>query len=285
MAHLISENLIQLGQSVVSVRNFSESVESSLQFLLHDLKKSQGAPSTTFLIRDIKEGNNRFQVSRDEEFPHNTDTVGKVCTYLIGEIIYHLIDKNSTELLLHAACLTFQNNGLLLPGVSGAGKSTLTSWLLENGFGYITDEIVSVNLQSLRVEGLSRPLNIKHRGMDAIRKANIGNLQNARIIDGSISHLVEHRAFNPNFTPTDTSVKVVIFPRYSATEHFSLNPISTAKVALLLMQAFVNARNHTEHGFHDITTFARSVKGFELTYSNFNQLDELKNQILPFLNH
>ena len=283
MVEYCSKTFVQLGQCAVVIRNYSQSLEPSLQFLLRDLKSEKSRTEIKFTIDDGKTDAKEYVIKRGDSFPHRAKTAGEVCTYLIGEIIYHLIDKNEKDLLLHAACLTYNGMGLLLPGVSGAGKSTITAWLLENGFGYLTDEIVSVNLGTWLTEGLARPLNIKLLGMEAIRNAKIGKLENATILDSSISHLVEHRAFNPHFVRETTHIKVIVFPRYSATKDFSLTEISSAKVTLLLMQAFVNARNHAEHGFHDISKFARSVKGLELTYSNFDELAALKQKLLEMM--
>jgi len=41
---------------------------------------------------------------------------------------------------VHAACLTFDGEGMLIAGDSGAGKSTLSVALAQNGFGYISDD-------------------------------------------------------------------------------------------------------------------------------------------------
>ena len=47
-------------------------------------------------------------------------------------------------MLFHAAALTWQSRGILLPAFTGAGKSTLTAWLLGQGFSYLTDELAFV---------------------------------------------------------------------------------------------------------------------------------------------
>jgi hypothetical protein len=41
---------------------------------------------------------------------------------------------------VHAACLTFDSEGMLIAGDSGAGKSTLSVALAQNGFGYVSDD-------------------------------------------------------------------------------------------------------------------------------------------------
>jgi hypothetical protein len=41
---------------------------------------------------------------------------------------------------VHAACMTFGGEGMLIAGDSGAGKSTLSVALAQNGFGYLSDD-------------------------------------------------------------------------------------------------------------------------------------------------
>ncbi len=41
---------------------------------------------------------------------------------------------------VHCACLTLDEDGLLIAGVSGAGKSTLSAALSQSGFNYVSDD-------------------------------------------------------------------------------------------------------------------------------------------------
>lgn len=63
---------------------------------------------------------------------------------------------------VHAACLTFGNEGMLIAGESGAGKSTLSLALAQNGFGYISDDWSYLSMQDQRIvaHGLSVPVKL-----------------------------------------------------------------------------------------------------------------------------
>ena len=67
------------------------------------------------------------------------------------------IDR-SPHLLLHAGAVTADGQVTVFPGASGQGKSTLTAACLRRGFGYVTDELVAVDLDTQQVSGLARPL-------------------------------------------------------------------------------------------------------------------------------
>jgi hypothetical protein len=60
---------------------------------------------------------------------------------------------------VHAACLTFGGEGMLIAGDSGAGKSTLSVALAQNGFGYVSDDWTYLAAHSDQVvaHGMSVP--------------------------------------------------------------------------------------------------------------------------------
>lgn len=56
-----------------------------------------------------------------------------------------LLDSASrTTLQLHAAAVTFNGSGILLPAPSLSGKSTLTAGLLREGFDFLSDELITI---------------------------------------------------------------------------------------------------------------------------------------------
>ena len=100
------------------------------------------------------------------------------------------------------------------------------------------------------------------------------------MLKGNISTLISHREFNPDFIDQRPNVAAILFPRFSASADYQLNQISSAKTAMLLMQVFVNARNHEAHGFSYITELARQVRGLQLDYSGFDQLNEVHEMLM-----
>lgn len=271
---------VALGQCAVEIECHVDALAPHLAFLLGDTRTTGGEVQTRFVVDSNSAS--QFEVFRGDKRCYQTSRAGDLCTYLVGEIIFHLIENNTQELLIHAACLKRNGTGILLPGVSGSGKSTLSAWLLSRGFDYLTDELICVDPESFAVEAFTRPLNIKRPGMEAVQRAFGESFGDGDTLEGGISFLVPHRLFGDRYAGSRTQVHVVVFPRYSSSADFSLEPLSTAKTALLLMQTFVNARNHAEHGFHDLTAFARTLSGFELHYSDFSQLDELERVLTDF---
>ncbi len=265
---------VALGECAVEVECRVEELEAPLAAMLLDTRREGGELQTRFVVDQGSE--HRYEIRRGDDTCFRGDSAGDLCTFLVGEIIFHLIENNRSELLVHAACLDCQGMGILLPGVSGSGKSTLSAWLASRGFGYHTDELVCIDPRDHGIESFTRPLNIKRGGMSAVRSTFGEGFGEGEVIEGGFSSLVPHRLFGPAGARRRATARVIVFPRFSASADFSLRPLSTAKTALLLMQTFVNARNHDDHGFPLITAFARTVHGYELHYAHFDQLPALE---------
>ena len=64
-------------------------------------------------------------------------------------------------LLFHAGALDAAGVGVLLPGTSGSGKSTLTAGLARAGFGYLSDELVALDLSDGLLVPYAKPITLK----------------------------------------------------------------------------------------------------------------------------
>lgn len=61
-------------------------------------------------------------------------------------------------LCLHCALVGHGGRLIAVPGSSGQGKSTLTAALVQSGLTYYTDEALTIDLATGRIDGLARPL-------------------------------------------------------------------------------------------------------------------------------
>jgi hypothetical protein len=68
---------------------------------------------------------------------------------------------SSALAVLHAAAVVVGDVVVALPGAPQAGKSTLTTRLVSDGYGYLTDEVLGVAPQSLRVVGFPKRITLE----------------------------------------------------------------------------------------------------------------------------
>ena len=95
-------------------------------------------------------------------------------------------------LLLHAAVLERNGLAVVLPGDPGAGKSTLTAALMLSGWRLLSDELTMIDRDDGRIVPLARPVSLKNRSIDVIRRFDRLAVFGDTAHDthkGSVSHL------------------------------------------------------------------------------------------------
>ena len=208
---------------------------------------------------------------------HSNDQVrtlnntGDLIYHLTDRIVFHIADKARNAHCLHAASVAMGNNALVIPANSGDGKSSFTTWLLANGFSYITDELILVNAEQ-QVEGIARPIQIKSHGINAVKHlftepslVHAGNFANAVPVQALAAKISEHRLH---------ALRLFVFPQYREGADYSLVKLSSAEAGMRLMANHVNARNLEGHGFRQMMAIMRSTPCYALEYGGFNTLPD-----------
>lgn len=76
--------------------------------------------------------------------------------------------ERSPELLFHAGAVERDGVAVLFPGESGTGKSTMVAACVRRGFGYLTDEMVALDLSTGAVRGWPRPIMLTPWAQEAL---------------------------------------------------------------------------------------------------------------------
>ena len=188
--------------------------------------------------------------------------------YFIERVTYFLADGSQGGALVHAACLAKNGRAVLLPGTSGSGKSTLALWLSQQGYDYLSDELVYIPTAGLEARGLPRPVHLKKMSIalfpepasERAMPASPGAL-------GASSLMVQPETFIPQ-----AQLAAILFPHYDKDASLALVKMSGAHSVLNLTSTLVNARNLPENGFPELFRLARELPVYSLTYSNFDKL-------------
>lgn len=266
---------VSFAQSTVAIEHSGAAAEALLHFLFAHIPASAPAsPQTLFRLTEAP-ADGLWQLVEDETLVQEAAPAGVVAEHLLGRTTYQIVYHSQGGLALHAAAVSWQGRGLLLPGTTGTGKSTLTAWLLAHGFQYLTDELTFVPHQSAQVQGFSRPLNLKHTARPALQSLLDFDRQPARIVSHPFIDLIAPEAFSSLPVRTEAPLHLVLFPRYQPEHPLTLTPLSPAQAGLALMQCLVNARNLPGHGFPEIVRLARTLPAYRLDYGGFAQLPAL----------
>lgn len=218
-------------------------------------------------------GPENFTLYRGETLLYTGDSPAFAAEMLLGDSCHHLAANSRDGLLFHAAGLAWPKHGLLLPGRSGSGKSTLAAWLVSQGLTYLSDELIFIPLGAVEMQGLARPLNLKHPALSVLPSGYDMAGHPLSVLRAPHADLILADLFQPDAILAAVPLERIVFPQYRPGSEFILHPLSKARAGLALMQCLLNARNLPEHGFPEINRLVRQIPAYQLCYSNFTQLD------------
>lgn len=228
---------------------------------------STAIPAATFRLGPAM-STGTIAAYRDDilQFQAHSETL--VATILLERVLDHLIESCSSGMLLHAAAVARDGRALVLAGGSGSGKTTLTTWLLQQGFDYLTEELVWIDPDTLSLHGFARPLHVKESGREVL--AARVDIDGEATMKASSGFLVSPRRLGARAV-SEARLAGLIFPTYQAGGRFDFCPLTKAQAASRLMNCLLNARQHLSHGFDDVARLVRDVPAFSMTYANVEQ--------------
>ena len=211
-----------------------------------------------------------------------SDAVG----WLVWDVNRAAADASGEYLLFHAGAVQLpidrggNGSGVLLPGASGSGKSTLSAGLVGAGLGYLTDELVALDLTSGQLLPYPKPITVKPGSFAALRDVSTPGGRGGgdgsgeqewhlAVGDGALGRVGD--ACRPEF---------VVLPRYEPGAPTRLERLSETRVFLELA---LHAVNFTDHGDAGVEALGALVAGCECAVLTMSDLDEACRLVLDFV--
>jgi hypothetical protein len=197
------------------------------------------------------------------------ESLGTATHLLIEGALDGLIRESRGGLVFHAALLAHGAHGVLLPAPSGSGKTMLAAWLALRGLDHLTDEAFFLADGEPLAQPFPRPFCFKGPwaevlGLDAPDRSRVMQNEGVSLVDPSLFGSRPRRAaIRP---------RLMVFPRFHADAPLELTRLTPAHAAVRLIETVANARNLPDHGLGCVTTLARNVETYHLTYGRFDQL-------------
>jgi hypothetical protein len=272
--------LIHFAGSTIAIEYESRRAGRVLEYLFRDIQaNSPDPPHLTYRLLQDDTGD-RYSLYVDDTPVLRNQPEEEITAYLLDRSCYHLADRSQGGMVIHAAGLAWNGQGLLLPGPSGRGKSTLAAWLLGRGFEYLSDELVFIPLGANKFEGLTRPLNLKNSAREVLKEMLAYQEKPDDIIRSHGREITPPRILNPQAVIRSARLRLIVFPHFQEGIAFDLHRLSKAHAGLALMEGLINARNLEEHGFPEVARLARLIPAYELTYGTFEQIEGKIEELL-----
>jgi hypothetical protein len=166
--------------------------------------------------------------------------------------------ERSPRLLFHAGAVEHGGAAVLFPGESGTGKSTTVAACVRRGLGYLTDEMVALDLDAGTVRGWPRPIMLTSWALDAVGlPAELGDGE------GEGKAAVSCAELGGTVVEDALPVAHVVGLRRGAAAT-ALAPMSAGEVLTLLLESSFNHYRHGAAAWAAVTALAGQVQGWWL---------------------
>jgi len=179
-------------------------------------------------------------------------------------------------LVLHSAVVEKNGVAIILPGMPGAGKSTLCAALVCRGWRLLSDEMALIDIESLLVTPIPRPVALKNESIHIISRFAPQAVIGPSVEDtskGTVAHMA---------VPLQSAqrVKEKAAPRYLAFPQYSRGSATRQTQKLkseTLMQVYENAFNSHVLGVSAFLATKRLVDQCKTLAFEYSDLDEAIN--------
>jgi len=228
-------------------------------------------PSAAKLVYTLGGGEDgkEFSGKRSTAFGFSTPHVAQFVYNVEKDMTLEWEYARSDLYFLHASALEFGSGVVLLAGQSGNGKST-TCWAMTNrGFGYLSDELSPVDLNTMCVHPYPHALCLKNLPPDGFE------LPDSTYDAGVTLHVPPEAMAEPNVLAT-RPLRAVLFVEYQADlEKPRLTPLSSAAAAANLFTHALNPLAHPNDGLAAAAEIVKPISCAELKTAGLDDTCEL----------
>ena len=226
---------------------------------------------------------NLYQIDAPDQTIQETTNSSEFAINLLKTTTTYLFRQCDQGLLVHAAGLSKNGRGLLMPGESGQGKTTLTCWLLTQGFQFLSDESIYFSPDSGQMTPLTRPLVVKNRSMPIMQalRHHLPGKSNTRIIQHPSFALVPAENLSRQPIAKEATLSLILSPKFDPHSPYSLKPLGKSATVAVLMNNLFMTKDVPDKGFHTCVQLAKNIPAYELVYSDFSQLEGLIDTLWP----
>lgn len=166
-------------------------VDDLLEFLLTDLRPEYPGANKAITRYEIRQTLSGWALSLQGKGPEvEYANLVDLIIPLFDRSMTRLAQENQNSISLHAALVSDASGSIILPGMPGSGKTSACLWLSHLGMHYHSDEMVTIDRETLNLSALTRPYTLKNPVIQALNESldlsfEVGKHQ-GRIVESSL---------------------------------------------------------------------------------------------------
>jgi len=175
-------------------------------------------------------------------------------------------------LIIHAAVVEKDGQGVILPAPPGSGKSTLCAALVGRGWRLLSDELAVIDPASGKLIPVPRPVGLKNASIDIIRQflpaATLGpKCKDTR--KGTVAHMAVSAKDCVN--PQWVQPRWIVYPKYEAGSETLLEPHGKGDSLVQLASNSFNSQVLGSQGYETLARLTAATDAFDFRYSKLEE--------------
>ncbi len=175
-------------------------------------------------------------------------------------------------LIIHAAVVEKNGQGVILPAPPGSGKSTLCAALVGRGWRLLSDELAVIDPATGKLIPIPRPVGLKNESIEIIQaflpEATFGPAcKDTR--KGTVAHMA---ASDSDCSNTEwVEPKWVVYPRYEVGSKTIIEPHPKGDSLVQLASNSFNNQVLGRRGFETLADLIDATESFDFRYSDLEE--------------
>ena len=169
----------------------------------------------------------------------------------------------SNILALHGAAVSYNSQAYIFLSSTAGGKSTLASYLTLNGFGYITDDCVLIDEETLKIVPSSTPIHLRAGGKKLLE--NEGFLEDSHLT--LTKEINRHVYFPENLTDAPIRIARIYFSSFGREN--AVENISNFELLLRIMRSPIIEYKINLDYMKKISSISQ-IPSYHITYSDMD---------------
>ncbi len=238
------------------------------------------SPDLFYRIYDSEKNDNNFIISREGITDLYASDLGEMIFLVEKDITLELQRYRSDLMFIHSASLNYRNKGFLLVAPSGTGKSTTAWGLVNNGCGYLSDELAPLNLDAMCIHPYPHALCLKSLP-PLYNELPLDTLYTSKTIHINSIKLVSNGA------TSCSDLKAIIFLTRTSIDGEELEPkshkLGNSEAMARLYSNTLNTLAHDidgDKGFSVVYNVVRKVPCYQVMISSLDQTCELIKSLI-----
>jgi hypothetical protein len=204
----------------------------------------------------------RFKLLSGSSVNTQSRDAAGILNVLFAHVNTEAFRSTDAFLLIHAGAVAAPSgDGVILPGNPGSGKSTLVTGLVDEGYGYLSDEVAAIDPSTGQLLPYAKTLVLKEKSFDLFPALRANARGESFIRSQWFLHPDDIR---PDAVAGPCDVRFVIFAQYTEGAPTELLPVSRSAAIQELMTAAFNLSAYGGRALQLLADVVGSAETFRL---------------------